>query len=307
MELTAPFRRRDFIDREDYLRALLDGGYVPPRSVLAGLAGAEGEEAQRATAMYGLPEIIRRPKKASHFIGREDLYKAYNAVAFSNRLGVVLNTHITIVWKTVCPGGPETYSGVLQLFQELFRKWCREREIPCHGIYSWENGVRNGVHTHLLVHVPRIHRGKLQRWASAAIKTVTGGDATARSEDKPATLCVVHRRDADRSAQWTVFAYMMKGVDGSLTERVTEDGKEWIFNLANLLHIQPRPQGEIWGKRVGVFRSIDAGAQKRFGFESLLSKGLVGSGYLVSSQYLKDYYNSLPNTELEEVLNGLRI
>lgn len=310
MEVSALFRRRDFIDREDYLRALRDGGIIPPRSVLVGLEGAKGEEAQHMVAMYGLPEIIRRPKRPSHWISRQDLYKAYNGVAFSNQRGVVLNAHITMVWKTVCRDGPETYSGALQLFQELFRKWCAEREFPCHGIYCWENGPRNGVHSHLLVHVPYTYKDKLQEWSSGAIKTITGNDSvdwSDREEDKPATLCIRHRHDDDWRAQWTVFAYMMKGVDGGLLERVTEDGKEWTFSLPGLLNIRPRAQGEIWGKRVGVFRSIDAAAQRRCAFESLLSKGLVGGGCLVSDYYLKESSQEQARNKVQAAVCALRI
>jgi hypothetical protein len=301
-----PFSRDDFLDGDDYLRALREGGFEPTAEELR--AGGSGPNARLLSAIFDEAELAaKRKPRVSTVINSYEIFKVYSAVAFSNRQGVVLNVHLTIVWSTVRPGEDALFAGFLQRFQELARKWCIERQLPFHGIYCWENGTRNGLHSHILMHVPRLYADHFRRWADKAIKTTTGKAPVVkkRSDKKPSTLRIVHRRETEIRTQWHLFRYLMKGVWLQAGFRNRRENCK-PYKYLGLFKIAPRAQGLVTGKRVGVFRAIDDAAQKRAGFDDAYERLLNGQDPL-TDEFFKAYQREEQQRELASLVAGLVI
>ena len=316
--LEPPLRREDFGDLESYLRWLRKAGYEPSESELDMLSGTPGGyEADLVRGTMGWSKRQRQyaweKRGHSEWVGWKDFRKSYNAVAFSNRLGAVMNVHMTIVWGTVLDGGDLVYAGALKRFLERFRKWCRERSIQCHWIFAWERGPKNGLHSHVLASVPHLYEAELQEWAHKAIETVSGKPSILKPRRRKSgaakvthTLNIVHRRDGDIRAQWGLFRYPMKGISPDLF--ISDlDNRRQSRRLSEIAAISVRPQGLVTTKRVGVSRAIDVTMQRKTGFVSALDRGATKPDELYTDKCYSAFQRDEERREFDRTLSQLEI
>jgi hypothetical protein len=292
---TSPLSRGDFDSTDEYLRWLRFGGFELSAEELESFGDCP--EANLARAVLG--QTKRQHAQAwegwgeTEFIAGRDFRKAYNAVGFANQLGFVMNVHMTIVWETVGKKGDLEVAKAARRFLELFRKWCAERRLPCLWVHVLERGKRNGLHSHVLCHVPHLFGVRFRQWTDGAIKTVTGKlpARKARGQRKgtgqPYTINIEHRRDNDVRAQWELFKYPMKGVHPRLV-LLDVSSRQAARPISEVAALRLRPQGIIKTKRVGTSRPLGEKAQTEAGFQSAFDRGAITPGQLYTDQYLRD-------------------
>lgn len=228
--------------------------------------------------------VVLGPNVTTHISG-EQWANAYNATAFANRLGLVLNVHVTILWDQVgLPHDGQVSAGLVRWTGEL-RKWCAARGYRCCYVYAHERSRRHGLHTHLLTSIPYRNRAQFMQWSVAYLARMSGLERLSKS-----AICVRHRREDDTERQWLWFNYIMKGGDYSIGVRDASD-RRLIHALGDLTTCRHRPGGIVrCRRRVGVSRNLDIEARRSFGsdgFRSLFDEGVSDRGQLYTDLYLR--------------------
>ncbi len=251
--------------------------------------------------------IDLHPDLTTHISGQQWM-NVYDAVAFANRLGTVMNVHVTIAWRYLGIVDHTEVSHALVRWTERFRKWCDVRKLPCCYVYAHEVGPEHGLHTHVLTSVPRLEEITFGEWAWTCLAGMSSVEAPSR-----AALCVQHRRDADTDRQWLWFNYLMKGAD--YTERFQIDGRPFCF-LGDLTRRHHQYGGLIrCSKRVGVSRNIDGAARRMFelseflprGFRSDFDRGASTPAQLYHDGYYRAFLSDRRSAEMTAALSSLRI
>lgn len=243
------------------------------------------------------------PHLTTHLAGT-DWEKLYDGVAFSNRLGVVLNVHVTIAWEHAGIYGDDRVSAALIKWAGSLRKWCSARGYPCHYVYVHERGRQQGLHTHLLTSIPHIDRNSFQGWSRKYLQSM------ARVRPMPMeAMCVRHRGDGDINRQWLWFGYLTKGLAPWLEVRFRSDPPV-RHRMADLATFRLRSTGIVrcrW--RAGVSRNLDREARLQFGgsgFVSRFDEGVVARAQLFTDAYLREYDNEQELKRREERGDALR-
>lgn len=178
-------------------------------------------------------------KKSRHI----PLYAAQNfcaAVGYANQTDKRLNRHLTISWEMAQTVG--RIQDVQVAFLARMSKWLQYRHVT--PVYAWvlELGGYRGLHGHYLIHVPSEHLRAFKRMVPRWI--ARNGDV-----DRD-TWKLTHVRYGagtnELNAVKGITRYMLKGLEA---------------DAAELLGIQPVPQGVIHGKRIGTSQSIGAAAR----------------------------------------------
>lgn len=244
-----------FMDAEDRIKAMRYAGLdVCDRSgrPLVPVYGA-GPNAALARATHRLRQPA--PAQVSEFLTRRDFWSGYEAVAFANLTGVVLNAMLTVSWGSVrCEGAAAWRAD--RKFRGLLRSRFRDWHVPQAWIYARESGVRAGDHTHLLLHVPHVREYDLAKWAEDAFKSASGAPALVpetASELRSVDLSLF--RGDGVAEQWRVFKYIFKGLDRDELEFLLP-GKHGRLPTAHLAGLRPKRQGQVVGRRAGVSRSL---------------------------------------------------
>ncbi len=171
--------------------------------------------------------------RLSQEISAAQVENLVQAAGFAALIGLPLNRHLTILWKQAnCIGRVQDIQG---RFIERLRKWLEYRGVVPAFVWVVERGRENGLHSHIVVHVPAAHREAfrqmLPRWID--------GDVDA----KTVKLTSVRYRVGDGylSAVKGLLRYLLKGAARRST---------------NQLGITHRPQGLVMGKRAGTSQNL---------------------------------------------------
>ncbi|MFD2181734.1 hypothetical protein [Rhodoplanes azumiensis] len=278
----------------------------------------DGFEASLQRAIFGWtkPEYQRtwEGRAGSTGISTADFQKAYNAVAFANRTGTVMNVHATLVWSTVGQTNGIATAKIAGLFLERFRKWSHERDLPCRWVHVLEISKKNGLHSHVLMHVPRVFELDFRKWVRRCIGTLTGKTPVPRVTPGLARKLHIAKpnhtanlevsAETDIRAQWEVFTYLMKGILPAAYARDADDRRKArpLLDVAGIPEKYRRRQGEVLTKRVSVARDIDRASQARVGFRSAYDDGARDPGGLYVTDYLKSYER---DREYEKMLQNI--
>jgi hypothetical protein len=226
------------------------------------------------------------PYLTTHLSG-PDWERIYEGIAFANRLGAVLNVHVTIAWECAGIWGDDRVSGALVQWTEGLRKWCRARKHPCHYVYVHERARDQGLHTHLLTAVPHDDKDRFQGWAFRYLQRIAGhGHLPVNA------ICVRHRGDRDVQRQWLWFGYLMKGLSPSAAIHSGRD-RAFRYWLSQMATFRLRPSGIVRCRfRAGVSRNIDREARQRYGncgFASRFVRGATTPAELFTDAYLREF------------------
>jgi len=293
-----PLTREDFESADDYARYCRESGieaFRKKRYPSAWLTHGVGPNVDLMRAIHGAAEPEQLKAQASwgvtKSINDRQFKNAYNAVAFANRNGRVMNVHMTIAWSTVGIVADEELADLNEKFLERFRKWCDARELPRAWIFVLERSKERGLHSHILASVPRdgYADGKagLTNWAKGCIKNLTGRVPLQKRGEKTKTIVVRHK-DESVQLQWKWFRYVMKGLAPNLTRRDSEDRRK-VRLLKNVAGVRARPQGTVTTKRVGSSRVIGAKAREAAGFKSELDNGATKARQLYTDLYIQRF------------------
>jgi hypothetical protein len=267
--------------------------------LLRAIDGPAQPKQLKAAASWGRSTAITLPQFAN----------AYNAIAFANRRGQVLNVHVTTVWATVKLTGDNEVADANGSVLELIRKWAQRRGLPPAWVWTIERSTERGLHSHLLVHVPSVFMSGPHGFAKAYLRWVKIAAGTVPVQSRGvATKTVVVRSRAERDvdAQWRWLRYVMKGL-GQDTVLRGRSNKLNALPASELAGIRCRPQGEMRIKRVGTSREIGEGARRAAGFVSALDKGITDASMLYTDEYLRAYDFEQQQAEMQEMLKTLNI
>jgi hypothetical protein len=255
------------------------------------LAAHYEAELQRAYPDRYVRKMRRRPRGPSssadeRLISVRQFRELYNAVAFANLQGAILDTHITVSWSMLGFEDDSQISHALQLgLIKHAREWSRHKEDPLGRPFCWiyahERGAKLGLHTHLLLFIPVELRPKFDAWLRTRVRKL------ARRRPLPNEKAVhISRVRSDRHRQlwhqWRQLGYLMKSVDPAATLPVWP-GTSATVPLTDLVCWDHEGPGEVNCKlRVGIADELRATARSRAQYRSLLDWGVTDVRLLYS-------------------------
>ncbi len=169
------------------------------------------------------------PSIADH-IGLRPAENLIQATGYASQIGLPLNQFVTIAWQQADFVG--RIHDVQGLLLQRMRKWLLYRGVTPAFVWVLEVGETIGLHGHYLVHVPDQHITAFEKMLSGWID----GDVTRG-------VVVVEKVTNVRP----LLRYLLKGLRP---------------RSAALLRIEPRPQGNIAGKRLGTSQNLGPKARR---------------------------------------------
>lgn len=256
--------RSDFFCDEDWRRHCLEGGFDSRAERGRGYvpASSSGHFGRLYNAIHGWEPAeypVRPYRQGGEHLTADQYVDAYEAVATANVLGQVLNAHVVVAWGTVGLSEEVDVAEATERFLEGFRKWTCKVGVP--GCWFWvlERGRRQGLHLHLLAHLPRGYREDFERWAARAIGRISGREPLKTEESR--TLLVRIERD-EVAFQWRTFRYLFKGLRPGSGIRSPHDPR-MLLDIADNAGLTVEDQGSFEVKRFGVCRSLAKGARTK--------------------------------------------
>lgn len=165
------------------------------------------------------------------------------AVGHSDRKGWPLNEFVTINWRVAGANG--NGKAAQARFLELYRKWARYWGFTPSYVWAVENGPVQGLHSHLLLHVPTEHIVKFRKIARrwAGVRGPHSGSV------KPIVMKTIHYPEGkDRLNQAKgLTKYFLSGIHPTAGE---------------LIKVEARSKaGDVVGKRIGTSRNLGRAAR----------------------------------------------
>lgn len=253
----------------EQLRFLREHGLEPEDLGRRNWVGAEASDPEvvRHQAVFG-----RSPQEHGRAVGSWGLTQAlstkqfrqgYEAIALANCFGNVLNTFLSITWSRVGITEPAAVADAHRRYLELLRKACLScrdedgRRSVLYGlVWVIENGRRHGLHSHILMVMPRARKAWLRRQVESAVKTISGRSVHSRLGTR--AVRILHRQDRDVIAQWRLFQYMMKGLVTPKERRLIDPDQARVpMPVQQAARVKLRSQGLVATKRFGVSRNLD--------------------------------------------------
>lgn len=249
--------------------------------------GRSTQEHGRAVGNWGLTQAL----------STKQFRQGYEAIAAANYLGNVLNTFLSITWSRVGITEPAAVAEAHRRYLELLRKAClscRDEDGKKCVVYGlvWviENGRRHGLHSHILMVMPKARKAWLRRQVELAVETISGRNVHWRLGTR--AVRILHRQDRDVIAQWRLFQYMMKGLVVPKERRLIDPEQSRVpMPVQQAARVKLRSQGLVTTKRFGVSRNLDrknvAALRAHYGLmPSALECGETDPHVLFSTEYL---------------------
>lgn len=177
--------------------------------------------------------------KVSEHLSADDFFRLYDAVAFANTRGWVMNVELTMTFHVPDNEALATF----QNFMKRYRSWTHDKGIPCVAIYVWERPTGAFLHVHIQMFIPNEWHHALKKWLSRTTRRVV------------ASFKLKVRRTATTTSQWIWFRYLAKGLHPLVCNPVSQT------TLASHLRLRVRPQGPIGFRRSGRTKAISSGCR----------------------------------------------
>ena len=171
---------------------------------------------------------------ANRYLSEKQVKKIFGACEKAFQTGTPLNRFFTIHYNDHAdPKRPQEF---VNYILERSRKWLTYRGIPTAYAYVIENGKTKGIHLHLLIHIPpnfqREYKRALARWLPFE---------WSRKRVDTKTISYPHYGElSPLDGVYGVLRYMCKGVNPATP----------------VYGIKPKYQGEVFGQRWGVSKSL---------------------------------------------------
>ena len=232
---------------------------------------ADPDERRMRDAVFGAtPEIFDKSLRKSpitRHITRSQCANVYDAILFANYSGSTLNNMMTIVWKYAGLNTEEAICTAYEALTDRLRKFLEYHGCVPHYYAVFENGPKEGYHTHIAVHIPDRIRAEFKAWhAKNAARLCVDPKTVSR-------LMHVHmRRNNHIRSQWAIFKYLMKGLDPQLQRRELKMNPHLLRKTANYyLGVRQRDTGCLAISRVHIARGLQSAARRKAGYEKPLA------------------------------------
>jgi len=212
------------------------------------VANAANEKASPEANLFPHGGARRRPAEGSWLLSERQCLNMLGGAHKALEIGRPLNRWITILWAR---GGLEDYDGVKATgaFFKRFGDWMRRHGERACWIYSHERGEINGVHVHLLLHVPERLDGAFRkmprRWVGAILPRGYVVDAVESKKLKGGNSPDEHIRELYRVRMLAKLHYMMKETDPRTKARL---------GIPENLSGDDFPMSPVFGKRSGCWQ-----------------------------------------------------
>ena len=202
-------------------------------------------------------------------ISRHGLTQLINSFQFAEQQDIPLNVPLTLSWGKTADWNESLYATHRERFLNNLTKWLRRQDITPAYLWSAEISNTQGLHQHLLLHIPK---HLFRRFCEKANDLVPGFIGN------PHTIHI-HRDQGDQAnpPKWLfhinqrlgAFKYLLKRMNHTAT--FNAGGKR--LNLADHIGIQhrgsePRP---LSGKRYGVSHTLSLRSRLRARFSDRTS------------------------------------
>ena len=247
------------------------------------------------------------PPDFTHAFGSAQVRRVYNALAFANRTGRILNAQLTVSWYLLDRFDLDGQWQCFGTFYHNLKQWFRDLKaelVPDAAdrrpwiVYVHENPGGARLHTHFGLVVPEPVRNQFNDSARGILERAAHVKIGDRNMAKLVRLRV---RRANRHAcvgQWFWFHYMLKGANHS--EIVAKDGENGSYSLGDVMayrYQDPGPMGS-W-RRIGVTEAMRPKAQTAFRddrgqrfdsiWEQQIGAGRIDVRALYSDRYLAQW------------------
>lgn len=264
---------------------------------------ADPNERLMRDLVYGATEAIfdksLRKSVGTRHITRSQCSSVYDAVLFANYSGSTLNNMMTIVWKYAALHTEEDICAEYKKLLDRLRKFLEYHGCPVHYYAVFENGPKEGYHTHIAIHVPDRIRTEFKKWRASNAARLCVDPQTI-----PRQMHVHMRRDNHIRSQWAIFRYLMKGLDPQLLRREAKAYQHMRRKTANYLFgVMQRDTGLVAMDRVHIARALQPAARFKAEYERPYRIDEVP----YERRYSAEMYRSPEVIEVAEVLRSLTL
>ena len=187
-------------------------------------------------------------------ISKHGLTQLINSFHFAEEKGTPLNVALTLSWEKTANWKEALYASRSGLFLNNLTKWLRRIDVTPAYVWSAEISQRQGLHQHLMLHIPRHLFRRLCQKVNELVPGFNGNPHTVQinrdqgDEANPPKWLFHHNQ------RLGLFKYLLKRMDHAAT--FNANGKR--LNLADHIGIQhrgsePRP---LDGRRYGVSHTL---------------------------------------------------
>jgi hypothetical protein len=273
------------------------------------------------------------PRKWRSSVLSDEAGRLYNAVAFAQwSYGLVLNSHMTVVWGLLGVQDHRQATHILSKFNHEAAKWFQVegsgRRRKGTGAQTWggrslyiwafiaENTNERGLHVHQIFHAPD---GKAKAFAEWATKRLAELAGLAAPVTDAVCFTPTTKRDGfsphaprfksnELERCWAYFRYLIKNIDPDLTKQVNgQSNLQRVIFRADVAHTEPPP---VYCARLfGCSENTSIGEQRAAGFVSKFESGNWEELYNGSelNEFQAFRREERQAIEITDVLTGLTI
>lgn len=191
----------------------------------------------------------------SRFLSAYEFMALWLAIVRANYAGLIFNVHLSITWSTFTSDADEFVAARQAAFLDRIRSWCAGLgQLPA-WIWVLERGRRRGLHSHILACVPLRLASSFETCVHNVLEEVTGSTPIFTTDG--CSFFVRHDDDYHLGAQWSVFRYLMKGLNPE-AQVVASDIATGIRPLHVAAMLNCVEQGLISVPRAGIAEELSA-------------------------------------------------
>lgn len=217
-----------------------------------------------------------------HGITYRQFCDAYEAVAYANCSGLIMDTRVDVTWSTLGIVDADAIDKFETEFLSLLEIKFMRMGVPFIWYRVREVGRVRGLHSHFTLHVPRANTAVFESFCEVLLTTATGRKLRTDPNNKTVNIEVGR---GDLESQWARLRYVMKGVSpyAVVPAANADDG---VVPLAAFAELDQTLEGMIVGSRVKVSANLAAAnwAVERHELPDMLVRD--GGPQLYTSRYL---------------------
>lgn len=237
--------------------------------------------------------------------GAAAVRRVYNAFAFANRTGRIMNAQLTIAWYLLEGVDPAAQWQCFDTFYHNIKQWFRNvsSELVPEAtdrrpwiVYVHENPGGHKLHTHFALVVPDPLIERFYGCAKGILWRALPASVNDLGLAKLVRLRVRRTNHHAYVGQWFWFHYILKGANHS--EVVAKGGVDGTYPLGDVMAYRYQDPGPMRPRqRIGFTASLRPKAQKAFvddlgrGFESLWEQQMQTGRVDVRELYFDRYFS----------------
>ena len=196
------------------------------------------------------------PRSAT--ISFAEFLDAYQALAFANCQGFLVDTALDVTWSLQGIFDSDDVARANANLLDGITRWLTDRGLPSFYIWAIEEGATFGLHSHITLHLPSRLRTAFEAAVEDLLVKVSGRPLIATAESRT-RLMQVH--DSETSFhQWRRFRYTCKSLDPAVGASGLQVASGTV-TLAQIANISFVFGGFMAIQRIGVAPALAAAAR----------------------------------------------